>query len=352
MCRAFRMNQRLRGWLFAPILVSVFAILNGCATNRSSEALLYKRTSTSDAQYEIQKSPDSRRVSLNPIWVKKGPLKLTIDEIRPGYIHTDVLGEGRSNNFTPFKGKGNNSSTGVQAVESEAKKAWASDEHEFLSSRELWLIKVATCIRDSDPLGLASKKIVAASNVKLNAMSYAAVPLSDSESTMVLPDSDCDYLIEFRLYEVDGIAYKRALVRLEPGIAGLAKSAWSTITGLFKTIVGPTLFDTDDTGALLLEQLLLSINAKLEFKGRTYVVRSDKYNSDVNSYLLYDVVKSDGHRDGDKRCADVPFSAENPESYRKAQDKLFQNCEKLHLNDNNAEFYTFIRFQIKKFETP
>jgi hypothetical protein len=264
-------------------------------------------------------------------------LELQLSEVRPGYVHTKVFEPGRTNKYEP--------------PESESGGSFTREQNEFLAGRELWLIKSATCVRDSDPLGLASKKIVAASNVKLNSLSYSAVPLSESEASFALPDVDCDYSVELKLYEVDGLLYKRALARLEPGLLGIFKSAWSTLTSIFKSIVGPSLFDTDAEGTLLLEQLLLSLNAKLEFHGQIYVRRLHTTTDSLPSnYLLYDAVKSDFART--VHCASTQFSADGAKLYREAMESIVTNCGDLDLLTTESRYYTYIRFTLRELAAP
>jgi hypothetical protein len=165
---------------------------------------------------------------------------------------------------------------------------------------------------------------------------------------------------------VDGVAYKRALARVgNSGLWAIGGSIVDTVIGLFKTVVGPAIFETDEKSSLLFEQVLLNLNAKLEFQGNLLLLRSQsasslpaerpriecKSKAAPQNLLLYDAVKSDLHRAESKRCASLPFRSGYPEEYRKAIRNLANQCPTIEPNSTDADgmfpsSYTLLRFSL------
>ena len=319
-----------------------FLLLTSCAARHSSRAILYKDMDGTTKKFDIVTNEEDDRpvseklVSGNPVYIPSGKVfDLFINEVRPGWIHLPPVRPGETAFTKP-------------ALDN---KKWSLTQEEFLLGREVWLVVEITQTNSADPLELTSGKYIAASNVKLDMLSHGAVPLSQTEKKVFHLDQDSSYRMVFKLFEVNGLAFKRAIAKVynNPGLYGITTAAIDTVKQVFTTIVGPTLFHSDEKGTLLLEQALLESDATIEFLGTVNVLRSAKGNcDDKTDFMLYDAVKSDFYRVN--KCV-TPFS--NQETYDSAFKTFIDNCKTIDMkSDANSGHYSYLRFSIKGWNPP
>lgn len=218
---------------------------------------------------------------------------LSIDHIHAGWLHNDWRN--------------------LRQAEPGGLPAW---RRAHFRGKELWLLTTIRSLDPADPLEVNSKLYVKATNVKFDTGSFSFVPLDAAERDVFTHDSDKSYRIRFQLFEVDGFALKRELVRVaqSPGIAGAAQDLLLTLQGTAGALAGDivkNMFDRWREEPLAFERLLLTLGATEEFRGEILLVRkgqhpasnldldsSDARNLEESRYVLVDPFKeSELHTD-------------------------------------------------------
>ena len=319
------------------IVIATLLLLSACTSKHTSRAILYKEDNHGIYSLVMTTGkPDNpmngRLIGGNPIFLPANSVyDLTLEELRPGWFHL------------PNK----RISTSAFSMPQLDTKDWDLAQEEYLQGREIWLVTEITQLNPSDPLELSSGRYISASNVKLDMISFGAIPLSKDEKKVFHIDRSSNYRISFKVYEVNGIAFKQALAKIynNPGLVGIANSSFDTVKQIFVSIVGPTVFHTDDKGTLLIEQALLESDGSLEFKGTINVLRTDAEKADTE-FLLYDVVKSDPFRTN--KCVE---KFNDSASYDNALATFLQNCKVLNLkNETKADHYSYLKFSVDGWE--
>jgi hypothetical protein len=253
--------------LFIFVLIT---LISGCTHNNASKAFLYKKTKgTTEYTVVTQKSnitDTSFGVSSNPVYISRdSKFSIKLDS-----VFTGKLANKKSVSTPNYFSK--------------------SDKNRFnnIKDKELWLLTTISSLDSSDPLETNSKRYFKSTNVKFDSFSFSFFPLDSDESYVFTHESDMSYRVVFQIYEVDGFLFKSELSKLynSPGIAGLVKDGYETLSSTFDSVVGNAFSNWlkgKSEEKLALERLLLKAGATQEFYGQFLVLRENNFFENVSS---------------------------------------------------------------------
>lgn len=266
----------------ALALIFISLIL-GCASHKHYRAYLVSGERAGQSYEYTTVRSNQLSVTATPEQV----ISVDLKEIRVGFVHRDTRFVRWSWNLSDF-----------EVAEDRA--------HFGLGSREFWLVIKGRKLQPGDPLELNRKEFVRVTQVRLDQESFTFFPLSADEAPLLKEVADSDYRLEIALYEVDGVAWKRAI--RQAADTDLVDTAWTALKGAWTTasnaLVGSLLeiVDTKRKEPLFLEQLLLSADAELEMWGSfDLLVRRRPPDVYPQQYALFDVVKSYIDKDLDRK---------------------------------------------------
>jgi hypothetical protein len=238
--------------------------------------------------------PPGLPAGANPVYIGTDTtFEVRIEQIRPGWVHQGER----------------------PAAPDLAKESWARSTVDQLRGKELWLLTAIRSQDPEDPFGLSSKTYVSSTNIKMDSGSFGIVPLSEAERRVFRHDADMPYLVDFRLYEVDKIALKRELARVnrtEKGLGDMLLSVLGHLKGTLGSLVGErvtAMVKKASEEPLYFERLLLQAGGSLELQGSVLFAPTDAAKTRVENrkekscpltrhFVLYDFYKSEGIKAG------------------------------------------------------
>lgn len=233
----------LRSFSLIAASALILAGFSGCQS-RSSDAVLLKKDPGSSVTYRVPGENDIPYAT-NVVYVPRDArFSLSFDALNPGWLH-----------------------------QSSAGKPGAS-----LAGKDLWMILHVRTLSSNDALQVESKRISRASLVKHDLRSFGLIPLTVDEITPFSLEANTDYEVEIRLYEVSD-AFRRPALAGRPGLTGVARTAWTTATDTFKSLIGDSAtqsFDGVTTTDLPIERQLLASGGDLQFEARFAIYRSEE----------------------------------------------------------------------------
>ena len=292
-------------------LLAVLAIAlagSGCVNHQFTEAILFEQTGRASESFRPVgiRSPDGPGglFSNNPIFIaSNAKFSVEIDRIATSWIHQHL------SDAVPNLDS---------AVVRERGIPRAARDHVF--GRELWLLVTITSLDRTDPLETNSNHYFKATSIKYDVASQSFLPLDVSERVVFTHDADGPYRITFQLYDVEDIAFKKAIgdLRDEPGLADFLASVGTTLSRTVGGLAGSAISRRWSEYAdeqLGLERLLVRAGAEEEFRGSITLYRKDDFESMYpgwlafkQEYVLADILKA---------CPKSPYKHKDYETLRK-----------------------------------
>lgn len=284
--------------ILSSTLFFLTLLITGCSNiNHSVQSTLYERTTPSE---DSEKKYKFIGFSGNPIFVDSNSIfEIKISEIMPGWIHQGVSQQ------MPFE----KHNLPQECKKKSEKKhdckhytSWKDEIADQLYGKELWIVSKIESINKNDVLERNSKVYYNATNVKLNSLSFAPIPLDIDELKLFSHASDSAYRLSIKVYEVKGFDFKREALKAydnNPGISGLIVSGWEVLKNTFGSLAGDIIenqWKNKSKDDLFIERLLLANDAVIEFQGMISILRDSSVFDNVSykkgEYILYDPYKS------------------------------------------------------------
>ena len=299
------------------------ALASGCQSPRSSDTILLKKDPGSSVTYRAPGESDIPYAT-NVVHVPRDArFTLNLEALNPGWLHADSVR--RSSGSYPFS------------------------RDNDVAGRDLWLLVHIRSLSSGDALQVESKRVSRASVVKYNLRSFGLIPLTVDETTPFALEANTDYEIDIRLYEVKD-SFQRAAYNSRPGLSGVARTAWTTTSDTFKSLVGGSVARTPDND-LPIEHQLLDAGGTLRFDARFAIYRTDDVlaprlpEDDSRGRALvhrYQLIDPDNRRLSDRRT-DTPYA--DSTGYLEHLDSL-ENTETPGRQD------AFLRFRVESMWSP